>query len=70
MGGMDPEVELQKFLTQIPERSRDAWENLELQGALLDVDEESGKTVSIERLRVKCEEKPDLRNQERDDEAE
>jgi len=60
VGGMDPEVEVQKFLTQIPERSKDAWSDLELQGVLLDIDD-AGKTTSIERLRLKCTEKPDDR---------
>lgn len=58
VGGMDPEVEVQKFLTQIPELSKDAWSDLELQGVLLDIDN-LGKATSIERLRIKCTEKPD-----------
>lgn len=67
VGGMDPEVEVQKFLTQIPERSKDAWSDLELQGVLLDIDD-SGKTTAIERLRVKCTEKPENRSPNGDEE--
>ena len=57
VGGLDVDVELRKFLTQIPERSKDAWDNLELQGVILDIDE-SGKTKSIERLKLSCKEAP------------
>ncbi len=67
VGGMDPEVEVQKFLTQIPERSKDAWSDLELQGVLLDIDD-SGRTTAIERLRVKCTEKPENRSPNGDEE--
>ncbi|TFG63774.1 MAG: YmdB family metallophosphoesterase [Spirochaetales bacterium] len=55
VGGLDPKVEIQKLVTQIPERSKDCWEALELQGVVLEIDE-SGKALSIERLRVPCEE--------------
>jgi 2',3'-cyclic-nucleotide 2'-phosphodiesterase len=51
VGGLDPEIEIRKFLTQIPERSADCWDALELQGVLLELDE-SGKAVSIETLRI------------------
>lgn len=54
VGGLDPEIEIRKFLTQIPERSRDCWENLELQGVLVEADPETGKAVSIETVRKKC----------------
>jgi len=57
VGGLDPEIEIRKFITQIPERSRDAWKELELQGVLLDIDD-SGKTTHIERIRCKCTEIP------------
>ncbi len=55
--GLDPEIEIQKHLTQIPERSKDAWDSLELQGVLLDINE-FGKTTSIERIKCKCSEVP------------
>lgn len=58
VGGMEIETEIQKFLTAIPERSKDAWDALELQGVILDIDD-SGKTTNIERIRLKCEGKPD-----------
>ncbi len=66
VAGMKPEIEVQKFLTGIPERSEDAWDDIELQGVLLDIDE-GGKTTKIERLRIPCEEVPDDRNGDRDE---
>ncbi len=53
VGGLDPGPELRKFLTQVPERSSDTWVTLELQGALIDIDE-TGKAVSIEAIRRPC----------------
>jgi len=57
VGGFDPQIEIQKFMTAIPERSGEAWEGLELQGVLLDLDE-SGKATKIDTLRIPCEEVP------------
>ncbi len=54
IGGLDPKIEIRKFLTQIPERSADIWSELELQGVLLDIDED-GHALSIERICVVCE---------------
>ena len=50
VGGLDPEVETRKFLTQVHEQSRDAWGLLELQGVVLEVGED-GKALSIRTLR-------------------
>ena len=55
VGGLDPEVEIRKFLTQVPERSKDYWQNLELQGVILDIDPETGKAESIKRITKSCE---------------
>ena len=57
VGGLDPEIEIRKFLTQIPERSRAYWESLELQGVIIHIDTD-GKARHIERVRVPCEERP------------
>ncbi len=57
VGGLDQNVEIRKFLTQMPERSQDAWGNLELQGVVVELNE-AGKTESIERFRLPCEEVP------------
>jgi len=65
VGGLEPQVEIKKFLSQIPERSRDCWDNLELQGVLVDVDPETGKSISIERIKKSCiAEKEECMNEE------
>jgi metallophosphoesterase (TIGR00282 family) len=64
VGGLNQDVEIKKFLTQVPERSRDAWGNLELQGVVLEFDD-NGKTTAIERFRLPCKEVPDDRNSNR-----
>ncbi len=58
VGGLDREIELQKFLTQVPERSRDAWKKPELQGVIIEFDD-SHKAVSIKSIRKECAEVPD-----------
>jgi calcineurin-like phosphoesterase len=65
VGGLLPEIEIRKFLTQIPERSKIGWDNLELQGVLLYIDPE-GKAQHIESIRLKCEDKPDDRSRDRE----
>jgi len=53
VAGLHPDVEIRKFLTQIPERSADAWERLELQGVLIEIGDD-GRATSIERVRLPC----------------
>ncbi|MBN2737581.1 MAG: YmdB family metallophosphoesterase [Spirochaetales bacterium] len=60
VGGLDTEIEIRKFLTGIPEYSKAAWENLEMQGVVMEITPE-GKALSIERFRIACEEIPDER---------
>jgi metallophosphoesterase (TIGR00282 family) len=55
VGGLDPEIEIRKFLTQIHEQSRITWRNLELQGVLVETDDQ-GKAVAIKVVREVCEE--------------
>ncbi|MDE0230610.1 MAG: YmdB family metallophosphoesterase, partial [Spirochaetaceae bacterium] len=50
VGGLDPEVETRKFLTQVHEQSRDAWGLLELQAVVLEVGAD-GAARSISTLR-------------------
>jgi 2',3'-cyclic-nucleotide 2'-phosphodiesterase len=57
VGGLDPKIEIEKFLTKIPERSKEAWDNLELQGVIVDINDQ-GKAEHIERLRMPCPEVP------------
>ena len=54
VGGLEPEIEIRKFLTQIHEQSRVTWKDLELQGVLVETNEE-GKAVAIEIVREACE---------------
>ncbi len=61
VGGLSQEVEIRKFLTQVPERSQDAWDNLELQGVVLTIDD-NGRTENIERFKLPCKEVPNDRN--------
>ena len=55
VGGLDSEIELRKFLTQIPEYSNVVCENLELQGVIIDIDE-SGAATAIQTIKLPCEE--------------
>ena len=50
VGGLDPEIEMRKFLNQVHELSGDAWGLLELQGVVLEVGED-GTAHSISTLR-------------------
>ncbi|NQT59396.1 MAG: YmdB family metallophosphoesterase [Bacteroidetes bacterium] len=51
VGGLDPDIEIRKFITQVPERSADCWNTLEMQGAVFELDDE-GKATSIEAVRI------------------
>jgi calcineurin-like phosphoesterase len=51
--GLLPELEINKFVTQIPERSKETWDSLELQGVLVDINDR-GKTTHIERIKETC----------------
>lgn len=53
VGGLDKTIEIEKFLKQIPQRSKDCMDNLELQGVLLDL-EDTGKSKSFEILKIPC----------------
>jgi metallophosphoesterase (TIGR00282 family) len=54
VGGLDPEIEIRKFVTQIYEPSRVTWEDLELQGVLVETNEQ-GKAVAVRIVREACE---------------
>ncbi len=53
VGGLDTEIELRKFLTQIHERSKAGWDALELQGVVVDI-AAGGKAESIARVKRTC----------------
>ena len=51
--GIDKEIVIDGFLTQLPVRFEVARENVVLQGVILDVEDTSGKAMGIRRLRVR-----------------
>lgn len=53
IGGMEVKTELEKILTQVPLRSKDAWEKLQIQGLFVETNNE-GKAIKIERIREDC----------------
>jgi len=50
--GIRKQVAIERFLTQIPWKFEVATEEIELQGVILDVEEETGKSRSIQRIRA------------------
>jgi len=55
VGGLDPEVEVRKFLTQIPEYSKTKCESLELQAVIVEI-ADNGAATSIQRINKECKE--------------
>ena len=51
VGGFEPEHEIRKFRTQVQTRSHESWEKPQMQGALVEIDDVSGKAVSIVAVR-------------------
>ncbi len=50
--GVDPEIALSRFLTQMPNRFEPAKGPAMLQGAVIHIDPDTGRGLSIERLRI------------------
>jgi len=50
--GIRKQVALERLLTQIPWKFDVATEGIELQGAVIEVDSETGKTKHIKRIRM------------------
>ena len=55
--GIRKEIALERLLTQIPWKFDVAKEEIELQGVVIDVDSETGKSKSIQRIRVPLDER-------------
>lgn len=51
VGGLDPEIEIGKYVTGIPERSKDSFEGLEFQGIIITL-KDDGTAASIDTLRL------------------
>lgn len=58
VGGLAAEPEIEKFLSQMPQRSASAWSNLALQGVMIEIDAD-GTATSIEIVHEPCEDVPD-----------
>ena len=53
--GVEKETIIQKFLTQMPSRFSPATNGVQLNGVVLQIDDNSGRCTDIRRLRVTCE---------------
>ncbi len=54
VGGFDSQIEIEKHITQIPVRSRECWDRLQLVGVLVDIDD-NRKATAIECLCIDVE---------------
>ncbi len=54
VGGLNSKIEIRKYRTAIPERSKESYDNLEAQGALFTI--EDNKCINIETVRVPIDE--------------
>lgn len=55
VGGLDGESCIREYITQIPDWSRETWDSIELQGVVVNINENLlsyGKAVSIERIKL------------------
>ena len=56
--GMEKEIVISGFISQLPRKFEVAQDNVVLQGIIVDVDERSGKAHSIKRLRLHADSAP------------
>ena len=54
VGGLEPNIEISKLITGIPERSKGSWTRLELQGVICDISDD-GRASAIETIRIPAE---------------
>ncbi len=50
VGGLDPATRIREYMTQVPDWSRDAWEGLEFNAYLIELDSER-RALSMDRIR-------------------
>lgn len=55
--GMKKEIAIERFLTQVPHKLEVAKKNIQLQGVVLEIEEETGVCLSIERINLGLEKK-------------
>ena len=58
VNGFKPAPEIGKYLTRVPVKSEESWEDLQLQGVLLDLDTGTGYVTGFEALQIQCEAPP------------
>jgi metallophosphoesterase (TIGR00282 family) len=61
VGGTNALTRITEYRTGIPDWTKDAWDRLELQGVILDIDLQ-GKAFSIQSIKIPCMEQPDERD--------
>jgi metallophosphoesterase (TIGR00282 family) len=54
VAGLNHHEEIDKMISQRPLRSREGWQQLELSGILVEIDDESGRAVAVETIRRSC----------------
>ncbi len=52
VGGFEPESEIKHIRTQILIRSKECWEKPQMQGLLCEFDDENGKAIQVETIRL------------------
>ena len=58
VGGCDTSSRIKEYTTGIPDWTKETWEQPELQGVIIDIDN-NGKALSIERIRLPIQGSPD-----------
>ncbi len=66
VGGFRSDEEIRKIRLQIPVRSQECWDDGILQGVVVEIDENTGKSASIQRIMERVEIEPPERNDETD----
>jgi calcineurin-like phosphoesterase len=66
VGGSEINGRIQEYLTGIPDWTREAWDEPEIQGVCVDIDKR-GKALSIERIQWPVPEPPTKDREERHD---
>jgi metallophosphoesterase (TIGR00282 family) len=61
--GVKKEIILERFLTQVPVKLEVAKEDVSLQGALLEIDDDSGRAAAIKRINIKSDAEKDSDDQ-------
>lgn len=63
VGGFDATTEIAKYLSQVPNRSKESWAEIELQGVVVEVDEK-GKAIAMETVRKTVQAPPTMEQEQ------